>query len=210
MEMQIIFNNIGIDLWPFGGLILIVVLVLLRRRKHRWPYLFFFSLFWVYAMAGLDKVFFPLQLNGQYVEVMRQAPIMSFVTLRPFPFGPYGLSAAGLTGLVDNILLTVPLGLLVNFITRLRMRQILWLSIAVGFGIEATQLVISSILRYPYRVVDINDALLNALGVLSGYGLFRGFAWLYLALTRRFGVEQRGLLAYIDIVADQAAGGMIQ
>ena len=30
------------------------------------------------------------------------------------------------------------------------------------------------------HAVDINDVILNAIGALAGYGLFRGFGWLYL------------------------------
>ena len=203
--MQIIFNDIGIDLWPFAGLILIIALVILRRRKHSLPYTVFFSILWVYGMAGLDKTFFPLQINGQYVDVMRQVPLMSFVNLIPFSFGPYGLNAPSLFGLVNNIILTVPLGFLLNFMTRLKMKKIVWLSIAFGFGIEALQLFVSWLLRYPYRVIDINDALLNAIGVLIGYALFRVFAWIYLAITRKLAIEHKGLLAYIHTVTDPAA-----
>ena len=59
------------------------------------------------------------------------------------------------------------------------------------------------ILRYPYRVVDINDVWLNAVGVLIGYGLFRIFAWLYrLVVPQRPGTKHGGLLAYLYAVAD--------
>ena len=54
-----------------------------------------------------------------------------------------------------------------NFIRRLRLKDILWLSFAVGFGIESVQLLMTLILRYPYRVVDINDVWLNAVGGLD-------------------------------------------
>ena len=60
-----------------------------------------------------------------------------------------------------------------NFIRRLRRKDILWLSFAVGFGIEFVQLLMTLILSYPYRVVDINDVWLNAAGVLIGFGLFQ-------------------------------------
>jgi len=87
----------------------------------------------------------------------------------------------------------VPLGFGLNFISRVRTRDILWLSITIGLGIEAIQFVVSLVLGYPYRVVDINDALLNAIGVLIGYGFFRAFAWLYLTITQRLKIEHRGL-----------------
>ena len=73
MEMQIVINNLGIPVWPVGILVLTAVLAILRRRLHSLPYLVFFSIFWVYVMVGLDKAFFPVQVNGTFVDVMRQA-----------------------------------------------------------------------------------------------------------------------------------------
>ncbi len=210
MEMQIVINNLGIDIWPMGILILIVVLAILWRRQHSVSYLVFFSIFWVYVMVGLDKAFFPIQINGLYVDVMRQAPLMSQVNLVPLYFSKYGLSVAGYFGLLDNILLTVPFGFGLNFLSRLRLKDFLWLSITVGFGIEAVQFVMTLILRYPYRVVDINDVLLNAMGALIGYGLFRVFAWLYLAIIQPLDIKPRGLLAYIYSVADPLDGRVIR
>jgi len=210
MEMQIVINNLGIDIWPMGILILIVVLAILWRRQHSVSYLVFFSIFWVYVMVGLDKAFFPIQINGLYVDVMRQAPLMSQVNLVPLYFSKYGLSVAGYFGILDNILLTVPFGFGLNFLSRLRLKDFLWLSITVGFGIEAVQFVMTLILRYPYRVVDINDVLLNAVGALIGYGLFRVFAWLYLAIIQPLDIKPRGLLAYIYTVADPLDGRVIR
>jgi glycopeptide antibiotics resistance protein len=203
MQMQIIINNLGIPIWPIGILALVLALAILLRRKHSLPYLVFFSIFWVYAMVGLDKTFFPIQLNGQFVDVMRQAPLFSQVNLVPLYFSKYGLSIAGYFGLLDNILLTVPFGFGLNFLRRLRLKDILWLSFLVGFGIEAVQFLLTLILRYPYRVVDINDLLLNAIGVWIGYAFFRVFAWLYLsAVHQRPDMRPSGLLAYLHSVAD--------
>jgi glycopeptide antibiotics resistance protein len=210
MEMQLIINDLGIPLWPLGILFLLGVLVLLRSRKHSFAYLFFFSLFWLYAMAGLDKTFFPLQVNGLFVDVMRQQPLFSLVNLVPLHFSEYGLSAAGYLGLLYNILLTVPLGCGANFLRRLRLKDTLGLSIAVGFGIEGMQLVMTLVLRYPYRVVDINDALLNALGVWIGYGVFRFLAWLALKVAPTPKVERRGSLDYLSTVLDRSSEGTIR
>jgi glycopeptide antibiotics resistance protein len=208
--MHIILNDLGIPIWPLGIVFLLVVLVILRRRKHSLAYLVFFSIFWVYVMVALDKTFFPLQINGQYVDVMRQEPLFSQVNLVPFYFSTHGLSVAGYFIIVNNILLTVPFGFGLNFLRHLRVKDILWLAIAVGLGIEAVQFVVTLILCYPYRVVDINDVWLNALGVLIGYGLFLVFAWLYRTVARRLGLKHRGLWAYLSAVADQSDGGTIR
>jgi glycopeptide antibiotics resistance protein len=202
--MQIVINDLGIPIWPAGILLLGGVLTVLWRRKHSLPYLIFFSIFWVYILFGLDKTFFPLQLNGNFVDVMRQAPLFSQVNLVPFYFSKYGLSLAGYIVILDNILLTVPCGFGLNFLRQLRLKEALWLSMGVGLGIEAMQFVITLILRYPYRVVDINDVILNALGVLIGYALFRILAWLYLSVVPQRSERKRGQLwAYLDDVVNR-------
>lgn len=198
--MEIIINDTGIPSWPIGVLALIVVLVILWRQKQKWSYLFFFSIFWMYAMSSLDKVFFPIQINGEYVDAMRQIPLNSQINLVPFYFGPYGMN---FTGMFYNVLLTVPFGFGLNFISRVKGTHFLRLAAGIGLGIETLQLIISFILGYPYRVVDINDAILNAAGVLIGYLLFKVFSWLYVGVTKRFEIEHSGLSSYIYEVVSQ-------
>jgi len=77
----------------------------------------------------------------------------------------------------------------------------LFLAAGAGLVIETAQFLVSLGIGGRYRGVDINDVLLNAAGVLIGYGLFRVFAWMYRALTVRLGILNRGLLAYIYEVA---------
>jgi glycopeptide antibiotics resistance protein len=204
MDMRIEINNLEIPVWPLGIGILLAVLVILQRRKHSLAYLLFFSIFWVYAMAALDKTFFPIAINGLFVDVMRQQPLFSQVNLVPFSFSSHGLPVAGYFVIFNNILLTIPFGFGLNFLRLLRVKYILWLSISVGIGIELLQLALTLLLRYPYRVVEINDAWLNALGVLIGYGLFQAFAWLYRGFTQRFNIKSRGFLAYLSAVADRS------
>jgi glycopeptide antibiotics resistance protein len=144
--------------------------------------------------------FFPIQINGEYVEAMRQIPFTSQINLVPFYFGPYGMN---FMGMFYNVLLTVPFGFGLNFISRVKGTHFLWLAAGIGLGIETIQLIISFILGYPYRVVDINDAILNAAGVLMGYLLFKVFSWLYMALTKRFEIEHSGLSSYIYDVVSQ-------
>lgn len=202
--MILIINDIGIPLWLLGILGLIVALAILWQRKRGLPYLFFFSIFWVYVMVSLDKVFFPIQINGEYVDAMRQIPLLSQVNLVPFYFGQYPMASAGFIGILNNVILTIPFGFGLNFIVRIRAKNFIWLAFALGIGFEITQLIISLLLRYPYRTIDVNDILMNATGVLLGYGLFRIFALLYLAMTKRFEIKHEDLSAYIYDVASRA------
>ena len=94
--------------------------------------------------------------------------ILSRVNLIPFRFGDlfdfppiYVIHELG-----GNILLTLPFGFLFPLLPPIKTRQILWLAIAVGLSTELAQLVMCLIVGGSYRSVDINDVLLNALGVL--------------------------------------------
>jgi glycopeptide antibiotics resistance protein len=193
--------------WFVGILILVVLLIILSRRKHNPSYLFCFSIFWVYLLVVLKETIFPIPLSGDMVEVMREeTAFMSGVNLIPLYFGPFASTSirAIFVSSILNVILTVPFGFGVSFIAQVRTRNFFWLAIIVGLGIESIQLVISLALRYPYRTIDVNDVLFNALGVLIGYGFFRFFAWLYLTMTQRFKIEHRGLPAYIYDVVSQA------
>jgi glycopeptide antibiotics resistance protein len=158
----------------------------------------------------VDKAFFPIEISGDYADAMRQVPFSSFINLVPFNFG-FGLSEMpGLVvmQIVQNILLTVPFGFGLSFVARVRPRDFRWIIPAVGVGIEGMQLIISLALGYPYHVIDINDAILNALGVLIGYRLFCLFAVAYAWVVRRMSSAPGGLPGYLYAVASRATGGM--
>jgi glycopeptide antibiotics resistance protein len=154
-------------------------------------------------MYGIDKVFFPLEISGSFSDAMRHLQILSSVNFVPFYFGQFGLTAGGLRFLVYNILLTLPFGFGVNFLTRMNVKKIVSVSIFLGLGLEITQLLLSLALRYPYRVVDINDAIFNAFGVLLGYGLFKLFARLYLLIIGQDTNNKDALSLYLCEVVHQ-------
>ena len=209
--MYIYFNDIGIDISPLAWLGLIVFLVIQWRRKHNRAYIFCLLVFGIYLLYALQVTFFPLEISGGYADAMRQnsSKVITDINLIPF-YIPDGyrenkdLSQFVLIQFVSNILLTMPFGFGVNFIGRFRRRDFLWLPFAVGFGIELSQLVMNFLLRYPYRVVDITDALLNAAGVLIGYGFFRLFSRLYTLISSKFRINLKGIFAYIQEVTSRA------
>jgi len=202
--MEILFNDTTILLWPLGVLISIVILVVLWRRTHNLSFLFFLSIFEVYVLFAIDKVFFPIQVSGQYVDVMKDVPIQSQINLVPFYFDQYGLTPASFWGIVENIILTIPFGFGLNFIARVKTKNFILLAFALGAGIETVQLIVSLVLGYPYRTTDINDVIMNAAGVLLGYALFKVFALLYLAATKKFALKHENVAAYIYAIASQA------
>jgi glycopeptide antibiotics resistance protein len=177
--MLLTFEEIAL---PVGLSALAVLLAILRHRQRSWPYCFASVLFWIYILALAGLTLFPIPIGTAEESPRTAASILARVNLIPFDFG----------GLFDlhpnviryelggNILLTVPFGLGLPFLFRMRARLIPWLAVMVGMAIETAQLLVSIAIGGAYRSVDINDVLLNAIGVLIGYGLFRASTWLYL------------------------------
>jgi glycopeptide antibiotics resistance protein len=183
MDMILIINDTGISLWPAGILALGITLAVLRRRGHRWSWLACFALFWLYCMAALDRVFFPLELNGAHVDALRGVPIRDRINLIPFNTGRYPLTEPALVGMFQNVLLTIPFGFGLNFLTRRRALDFVWMALGIGLGLESAQLLLDLALVCPYRVVDVTDSILNAAGVLLGYVIFRLVEWGYRRVT---------------------------
>lgn len=196
-----------VELLPFKLLILTAPAIIAWRRTRSLPYSLCFVLFGIYLLTIVQVALLPLDISPEYADMMRRdASWQQNINLIPFYFGPFNPTLADVweTNAL-NVLLTIPFGFGLSFVARVRPRSIFWIAPAVGFVIEASQMIISLLLGYPYRIVDINDVLMNALGVLVGYGIFRAFAWLTLWMTRRFSLHHAGLAAYIHDVARRTA-----
>jgi glycopeptide antibiotics resistance protein len=163
-----------------GLLTLAFLLAILWSRKHGPAYLFCFSLFFGYLMAVLSVVFFPIRLPQVWpggITLQTTIWALSHINLIPFNFGDlFSMNAKIIfEQLVGNILLTAPFGFGLPFLVPISTRRILWLALYAGLALETTQLgieLLGLVSGYGHSI-DINDVLLNAAGVLVGYGLFR-------------------------------------
>ena len=195
--MMVYFTTVHL----FIGLVaLFIVLIVLWKQKKSFSYMFFLSIFWVYIIGVVSVIVFPFPIG------IPNANFKPDINLVPFDFGccdPRMLSLC-IRNLYENILLTIPFGFGISFIARIKPSNIVWLAIAVGFVFELSQLVIALIFRSSFRTVDINDVILNAAGVLIGYGIFRIFGWLYSAVVHKLQAQPHFIFAYIyDIVRHQ-------
>ena len=179
--------------------VLFVLLIFLWQQKRRLSYLLFFSIFWIYLLVVVKTVIFPFIINLDYGSPR----IMPTINLIPFYFGYCSIPEYCVLGIVGNIILTMPFGFGINFLVKVKPRNILGLALAVGFGFEFSQLVISLVFRSGFRSIDINDVILNAIGVLIGYALFRAFALAYIKIAGYFEIKQKWLFAYIYDVSSQ-------
>ena len=204
MPMLYVYTcDLGIALYPLAFLLLVFILFRRWKQTFNLPHIFFLALFSIYLIYGIDKVFFPIELCPGFSEEIMQLPFTSFVNLMPFYFGQFGLGERELLFLFYNTILTLPFGFGINFLTSMSSKKMVRVSIFLGLGLEVAQFLISIILRYPYRVVDINDSIFNACGVLLGYGLFKLFARIYLLVIKPEASNKGKLRHYLNEVVRQ-------
>ncbi len=192
--------------FPFliGLAILIGILAILWQRKYSLSYLFFFSLFGIYLLLVAGVTLFPMPFTPGFRQPAWM--ILSRVNLIPFDYHQFWRLDpffVFLREILANIVLTMPLGFGIRFVTRIKPRAIPWLALGAGVGIETTQLGFSLLLGLAYRGIDINDAIMNGLGVLGGYAGFRLFSWLVVVAIQRLKISPKGLLAYIYTIASR-------
>lgn len=170
--MQLSFAEIVV---PVGVIGLVVLLGVLRLRKHSWLYCLLSALFYFYLLVLIGLTLFPIPILKEAQSRQPAAHILSRINLIPFNFGNLFELHPNVVRhqLAGNILLTIPFGLVFPALVKVRARAIPWLGILVGLSIETAQLLVSLAIGAAYRSVDINDVLLNAVGVMLGFGLLR-------------------------------------
>ena len=140
--------------------------------------------FALYVVVLLGLLFTPFPLPP-----WTPLPEGSLAGFRPWPYpwasivptytirGALRLGLDGQSGrvLLGNVLAFVPFGLFLPMVWP-RSRSLIGIvaaALAISLTIELGQLALSLLIRYPYRAADIDDVLLNVLGVTLGYAVFR-------------------------------------
>jgi len=94
------------------------------------------------------------------------ANLVPFKTILPYLLGEMGL-LIGAINLLGNIVLLMPVGFLAPFVFRnMTWKKTLALAATAGFFIEGMQVVLH------LGIFDIDDVILNAIGVMLGYWAF--------------------------------------
>lgn len=157
-----------------------------RMSAGRWLAV---AVFAVYLVGVAHFVLLPLRLDSMAAEQVGPIDLGRLIELRPFFLS--GAEVMPTSQALLNILLTVPFGFGLPFVVGLRGRDILAVGILFSIGIEFAQLLVDALyLALPTWSVDINDVLLNSLGVALGYGAFRAASALYAATIGRLSVRR--------------------
>lgn len=122
--------------------------------KHfLWVYVFLFYLALVYMVTGVGNIW----VIGKYETLIR----ISEINLLPF-------ASEGITTYILNIILFMPLGFLLPTIwPQFRtIKNVAYTGLFFSLAIELSQLL-------NHRITDIDDLLMNTLGAIIGYLIYR-------------------------------------
>ena len=75
--------------------------------------------------------------------------------------------------LLGNILMTIPLGIMLPFLIKDKEKKVyMAAALIIPVSIELSQLVMGFVTQTMYRTVDIDDVMLNCLGIIIGYRIY--------------------------------------
>ena len=157
------------------GLAIILIAVLAFRHRHgaRQPVLVLDGGFGAYLIFLAVVVFCPLP-GLTALPSLAGAPAFSVSTTVDL----HGFLAGGLDNQnLQNLLLMVPFGFGLPLVVRWRGWALIAACAILPLGIECVQLLVSLMVEWAYRSVDLNDWVANAAGALLGLALFAELSW---------------------------------
>jgi glycopeptide antibiotics resistance protein len=183
----------------FGSTWLGLIMFLRRKKKIGLVYALFFSVFSVYLYKVLDYTllqfqsllllqhFVPgLMLNG--IPAGRTANLIPLATLAP----------RDATTSLFNVLMMVPFGFGLPFITNLRLKRVVIAALLFSLTVESLQLITGFAANTTFRIADVNDVIFNTVGAAIGYALFRVFVRILRGALRDRSVKESPILRYVD------------
>jgi glycopeptide antibiotics resistance protein len=133
---------------------------------------------WVFAIAAASLFPFPLPPYSSIPLADRPFEHLPNGWLNPVPFHTLARATrsggSGMALAVGNVIAYLPLGIVLGLLdSRARVGRVVAIALLVSGGVELLQLSLSLVVGFPYRAADIDDVLLNVLGVVAGYAMVR-------------------------------------
>ena len=157
----------AVDLYLFGAIGLVLVLVIAFLLKAKPLKILFWSVFYVYIIVVLGLTLFPIPYQG--AELFDSVP-NNFIPFRTIIYTlQMGLTVTAFIQIAGNILIAAPYGVVLDL--TMRKSNKIWLflfPLLFPLVIESLQFIIGFAIGYNYRSVDIDDFILNALGGYLG------------------------------------------
>jgi glycopeptide antibiotics resistance protein len=171
---------------------------LLLKKKKSLVYLLFFTIFYFYLYKILDYTLIQFQsllLLQHFVPGLMLNGFRDGTNVNLIPLATLTLEDVK-TSLL-NILMMMPFGFGLPFITNLRMKRVVSLGLLLSIVIELLQLITGFTANTTFRVADINDLIFNTVGVAIGYMLFIGFVRITRHVSRDLKISGSPILRYI-------------
>jgi glycopeptide antibiotics resistance protein len=156
--------------WIGLAVALPVLLLCLGRVRHLSAgHLLAVAAFVSYLVVVATFTILPFRLDDEYLS---RPPFDPAIVLEPFFLGrPEAVMSP--SQYLGNVLLGIPFGFLVPFVWRVSLSRVLIAGLCFSLLIEALQwLTTKLMIAFPTRAADINDVILNTLGVLIGVAAF--------------------------------------
>jgi glycopeptide antibiotics resistance protein len=180
------------------GLVWFSIASFLRlKKKESFVYLLFFTIFYIYLYKVLDYTLLQFQsllLLQHFVPALMLRGVEAGRGLNLIPLATLRLEDV-ITSLF-NILMMMPFGFGLPFITNLRIKKVVVAGLFSSIVIEFFQLITGFMANTTFRVADINDLIFNTIGVAIGYVLFVGFVHIYRHAFRNWKISNP-ILRYI-------------
>ncbi len=140
--------------------------------------------FGIYLILLIGTLFFPILVPGNWPDNLSTSEMRSALQqINLIPFHNTGildsepLSGSGILDIFANLLMTIPMGMAIPYLTSMRARFVILLAVVFGLLFEGVELIVKLFTGTFYHTVDINDVLMNTLGVLTGYIIFCILRW---------------------------------
>jgi glycopeptide antibiotics resistance protein len=163
-----------------------MVIFLLRNKNKNFIYILFFTIFYIYLYKVLDYTLLQFQsllFIQHFVPNLMLNGFKEGTNVNLVPLATLKLEDVNTSFL--NILMMIPFGFGLPFITKLHMKKIVAFGLFLSITIELVQFVTGFMANTTFRVADINDLIFNTTGVATGYVLFIAFVRNYRHLLRK-------------------------
>jgi glycopeptide antibiotics resistance protein len=181
------------------GLIWLGTLTFLKLgKKKSLVYLLFFTIFYIYLYKVLDYTLLQFQsllLLQHFVPDLILNGFKDGTNVNLIPLAT--LTLEDLKTSLLNILMLVPFGFGLPFISSFRFKKVVIAGLLLSIAIELLQLITGFMANTTFRVADINDLIFNTTGVAIGYILFAQFILTFRRISRNLKISTNPISRYI-------------
>ncbi|MEG2058000.1 MAG: VanZ family protein [Romboutsia sp.] len=153
-----------------------------NRHKYNLIEFFIYYTFGVYISLIIGITIFPIPIQPEEIALNIEynlglknnfIPIINTVKNTSLDF-KNGIILEPIIQVLGNLILFIPIGFYLPFFRRnICFKKVFFIALSSTILIELTQGIINLIVGYNYRSVDVDDIILNLLGAILGYYLFK-------------------------------------